>query len=196
MELTNKPKKRNEINNLGTSATIKDVQGENIVQYNAEKIQIINNINGSYGIDKRFFVGFCNAFIEIASNPNLGKIEMNLICLILGLMGKDEEMLSPNKQVLRDGSWYAKQLNTYQPHISKAFKVLEDNGYIKRCSRLINILINPEFATNTSTKKYKDLIKDPQYALPFGLEIKEPLTEQEQEKLTKQDWESSVNLND
>lgn len=162
-----------------------------INQYNAEQINIINTVKGDYQ-NGSFFVGFCDAMREIASNKNLKHLDIKLLTLIFGYMGDKKMMIEPNIQRLMGGADYALELGytkSSKSNITKAFDRLEEEGYLLRDkkTRNLHITINPAMATNTGTKNFTRVWN--QSAIEFGNAERK---EKEKNYEGEQDWDSNL----
>lgn len=157
-------------------------------KFEIDKAIFIQNESGSLN-NGSFCIAFSKAILEIAQNKALTKLDVRLMMLIIGYMGDQMMMFSPNVQKLMGVQDYADDLQIDKSKISHAFKHLEEAGYIKRDKRKrdLHILINPDVAYNG---RFKDFTKVwNQLALPFGNEERK---HNENLKNEYQDFSSSL----
>lgn len=155
--------------------------------YNIDKAILINGQN--YFNNGGFFTGFAKAFLEIATNKELNKLDLKLLILLVSYMGEKEMMLSANRQRLLTTTQYALVLSSHRSKISPALQNLEREGYIKKnkTTRELEIIINPDMAYNGRTKEFTTIWN--QMAIDFGLK---PRKEEDKPPEEEQDWDSHL----
>lgn len=139
--------------------------------------------------NENFGIFFSEAMEHLATNPNLNRLDIRLMNLLLSHMTKKEHQKGQNKIELMTGNEYAEVLQNRKQNISKSLKNLENEGYIHRDKkRRTIIIISPKLAYSEKFKNYQKT-----HNLHSG-EFGYPRIEEKKTQEGDQDWSSSTDF--